>query len=94
MKLAQVIIIAALIVAESVGSGFARPLMRPSVGAMVQPAALDCHAIGNKKAEELGGQLVKAGPIVKNGQEACLVVVLIPASDGNRPRRAEFVISN
>ncbi len=94
MKLVPVIITAAVIAVQSVVPGFARPLMRPSVGPVVQTVALDCHAIGQKKADELGGQLVKAGPVVKNGQEACLVVVLIPASDGKRPRRAEFVISD
>jgi hypothetical protein len=73
---------------------FSVSLERPRTRALVHAASLDCHAIGQKKADELGGQLARASPVVKDGQEACNIVVLIPAKDGNRPRRAEFVISN
>lgn len=78
----------------------ARPMAGPFVRERAVPPArrgdelvvLDCHGIGQRKANEVGGQLAKATPVVRDGTEACQVVILIPAKNGNRPRRAEFVI--
>ena len=55
-------------------------------------AAPDCHAIGQRHAAQAGGQLARATPETRNGQEVCVIVVLMPARDGQRPRRNEIVV--
>jgi len=54
--------------------------------------AADCHAIGQRYAAEAGGQLARATPEVRGGQQVCVIVVLLPAKDGQRPRRSEIVV--
>lgn len=56
------------------------------------PAAPDCHAIGQRYAAQAGGQLARATPEVRGGQQVCVIVVLMPARDGQRPRRNEIVV--
>lgn len=56
------------------------------------PAAPDCHAIGQRYAAQAGGQLARATPDVRGGQQVCVIVVLMPAKDGQRPRRNEIVV--
>jgi hypothetical protein len=60
--------------------------------AAVTPVTTDCYTIGQKLAEQNGGQLARAVPQVRGGRTVCIIVVLVPARDGQRPRRAEFVI--
>jgi hypothetical protein len=55
-------------------------------------AAADCYSVGQRVAAENGGQLAKARPETRRGKTVCVVVVLIPAKDGQRPRRAEIVV--
>lgn len=55
-------------------------------------AAPDCHAIGQRYAAQAGGQLARATPEVRGGQQVCVIVVLMPAKDGQRPRRNEIVV--
>lgn len=64
----------------------AGPLASPVV------AAPDCHAIGQRYAAQAGGQLARATPEVRGGQQVCVIVVLMPARDGQRPRRNEIVV--
>lgn len=64
----------------------AGPLVSPA------PAAPDCHAIGQQYAAQAGGQLARATPEVRDGQQVCVIVVLMPARDGQRPRRNEIVV--
>ena len=63
-------------------------------GSLAAPAsaAPDCHAIGQRHAAQAGGQLARATPETRNGQEVCVIVVLMPAKDGQRPRRNEIVV--
>lgn len=56
------------------------------------PVAADCYAIGEAVAAQNGGQLTKATAQQRGGQTVCVIVVLVPAQDGKRPRRAEFVV--
>ena len=60
--------------------------------ALPASAAPDCHAIGQRHAAQAGGQLARATPEVRNGQQVCVIVVLMPARDGQRPRRNEIVV--
>ena len=52
----------------------------------------DCYAVGQQIAAENGGTLAKATPEDRGGQQVCVIVVLVPGQDGQRPRRAEFVV--
>lgn len=64
------------------------------VGLLAFPAqaAPDCHAIGQREAERAGGQLARATPEDRAGQQVCVIVVLMPAKDGQRPRRNEIIV--
>lgn len=70
----------------------------PSVApqAMAEPyqlaQATDCHAVGMRYAAQAGGQLARATPEIRGGQQVCVIVVLLPARDGQRPRREEIVV--
>jgi hypothetical protein len=55
-------------------------------------AAADCYAIGQQVAEQYGGTLAKASQSTRGGQEVCVIVVLVPGKDGQRPRRSEIVV--
>ncbi|WP_311029194.1 hypothetical protein [Mesorhizobium koreense] len=63
-----------------------------TVAAMEPAAAADCYSVGQQVAAQKGGQLAKARPETRGGKTVCVVVVLIPAKDGQRPRRAEIVV--
>lgn len=55
-------------------------------------AAADCYAIGQRVAEQNGGTLAKASQSTRGGQPVCVIVVLVPGKDGQRPRRSEIVV--
>jgi hypothetical protein len=55
-------------------------------------AAADCFSIGQQVAAQNGGTLARATPATQDGQPVCRIVVLLPAKEGERPRRAEFVV--
>jgi len=55
-------------------------------------AASDCYAIGQQVAEQNGGTLAKASQSTRGGQAVCVIVVLVPGKDGQRPRRSEIVV--
>jgi len=52
----------------------------------------DCAAIGQQVAAQQGGTLTKATAAVQNGAPVCIVVVLVPGRDGERPRRVEVAV--
>jgi hypothetical protein len=54
--------------------------------------AADCSAVGQQVADSQGGTLARATSVVQNGKEVCVVVVLIPGRDGERPRRVEVAV--
>jgi len=67
----------------------------PAVPATPERAQLvqgDCYAIGQQIAAQNGGTLAMATPEERGGQRVCVIVVLVPGQDGQRPRRAEFVV--
>lgn len=63
-------------------------------GVMLAPpaAAADCYSIGQQVAAQNGGTLAKASEANKGGQAVCVIVVLVPGKDGERPRRTEIVV--
>ena len=54
--------------------------------------AADCSSVGQQVADSQGGTLARATSVVQNGKEVCVVVVLIPGKDGERPRRVEVAV--
>jgi hypothetical protein len=58
-----------------------------------QGAGADCFSIGQQVAAENGGTLAKASAMTRDGQTVCVIVVLVPGKEGQRPRRAEFVVA-
>lgn len=61
--------------------GFAAPSM-----------AADCLATGQRYAVEQGGTLTKADMATKAGKDVCVIVVLVPGKDGERPKRLSVEI--
>jgi hypothetical protein len=58
----------------------------------VIPVGADCYSVGQKVANQNGGQLARAAPQSRGGRTVCVIVVLVPAKDGQRPRRVEFIV--
>jgi hypothetical protein len=61
-------------------------------GGEVMVAAADCHSVGEQVAAQYGGTLARVSQQNRGGQTVCVVVVLIPAKDGQHPRRTEVVV--
>jgi len=59
-------------------------------GGMTQAA--DCTAIGQRVAADQGGQLTKATQVQKKGRDTCVVVVIVPGKNGEKPRRVERAV--
>jgi hypothetical protein len=74
----------------------AQPILpeRPTNSQNIILAAADCYAVGESVATQNGGTLAKASADEQNGQSVCVIVVLVPGKDGQRPRRQEFVVPN
>ncbi len=51
-----------------------------------------CYAVGQSVAKQNGGKLAAAKQRQSGGQAVCVVVVLIPAKDGQRPKRQQFIV--
>ncbi|RWB53971.1 hypothetical protein [Mesorhizobium sp.] len=70
----------------------AMPAIEPSAEQPVVLAASDCYAIGQQVAAQNGGTLAKASQSTRGGQPVCVIVVLVPGKEGQRPRRSEIVV--
>jgi hypothetical protein len=86
--------LAALISASGVLHAGAVPIAPDASqnGALLQLAAADCSQVGQQVAQSQGGTLARATSQTQNGREVCVVVVLIPGKDGERPRRVEVAV--
>jgi len=80
-------LVAATFVAVPVGE-----VSAASAEAPMLVAQADCYAIGQQVAAQNGGTLARATLSNQGGQPVCVIVVLVPGKDGQRPRRAEFVV--
>ncbi len=77
----------------ALASAEATPIIVPAAPPdNVVTVATDCYAVGTRVASQQGGQLAKATPETRGGQTVCVVVILVPAKDGQRPRRQEVVV--
>ncbi|AZO33449.1 hypothetical protein EOA27_09930 [Mesorhizobium sp. M2A.F.Ca.ET.037.01.1.1] len=82
----------ALAAAGLASQAIALPAIEPSADQPVVLAASDCYAIGQQVAAQNGGTLAKASQATRGGQQVCVIVVLVPGKDGQRPRRSEIVV--
>jgi len=82
------------LVAASIAAGHAvaTPMVEPRRADTIVLAAGDCYAIGQQVADQYGGTLAKATASDNGGQPVCVIVVLVPAKDGQRPRREQVVV--
>jgi hypothetical protein len=85
----------ALVCAAALFVGPAAAVQVPSVasdGAPIVLAQSDCYSIGQQVAAQNGGTLARASQSNQGGQPVCVIVVLVPGKDGERPRRTEIVV--
>jgi hypothetical protein len=68
------------------------PVVVPVKTNFVVAVAGDCYAVGQQVAAQNGGTLAKASQATRGGQAVCVIVVLVPGKDGERPRRSEIVV--
>lgn len=86
-------VIAANALAFAATGAIAAPMAaRPQAPEIVAPVQADCYSIGQQIADQHGGTLAGANPSNQGGRPVCVVVVLIPGKDGERPRRERFVV--
>lgn len=52
----------------------------------------DCYTVGEQIAAENGGTLAKASLSTEGGRPVCVVVILVPGKEGERPRRLQMVV--
>lgn len=52
----------------------------------------DCAAVGGQVAQDQGGKLARSTPSVQNGKDVCVVVVVVPGRNGEKPRRVEVAV--
>ncbi|WP_315919466.1 hypothetical protein [Mesorhizobium sp. SP-1A] len=68
------------------------PVAAPQYQDALVQVASDCYAVGQQVAAEKGGTLAKASQSTRGGQTVCVIVVLVPGKDGERPRRTEVIV--
>lgn len=51
-----------------------------------------CYAIAQGIAAQNGGTVYSADAATRGGQTVCVIVVVVPARDGERGRRLEFTV--
>ncbi|WCR55345.1 hypothetical protein [Bartonella clarridgeiae] len=55
--------------------------------------AADCVEVGKKIAVQQGGTLTRSTPSIRDDKNMCVVVIVIPAHNGNKLRRVEVVVA-
>ncbi len=64
----------------------------PEAALPVVTVQSSCNAVGQQMAAQNGGTLHSATAQNQGGQTVCHIVVLVPAKDGQRPRRIESTV--
>lgn len=78
--------------ALGISEAIALPVAAPQLTNPVINVAADCYSIGQQVAAQAGGTLAKASEASRGGQPVCVIVVLVPGKEGQRPRREEIVV--
>ncbi|HEX2019053.1 MAG TPA: hypothetical protein VGO17_08965 [Aurantimonas sp.] len=55
-------------------------------------AQADCSGAAAEAAAQTGGQVLSVSSREENGQTVCVVTVLVPGTDGGRPRKTTVTI--
>ncbi|EJF92853.1 hypothetical protein LBE40_05255 [Bartonella taylorii] len=55
--------------------------------------AAGCTEVGRNVATQEKGVLVRSKPVIQDGKDMCMVVVIVPARDGEKLRRVEVFVS-
>ena len=63
-----------------------------AVDAPVLMAAADCSGAAAQAAADSGGQVLSVSSRQQNGRTVCVVTVLVPGSDGGRPRKQTITL--
>lgn len=63
-----------------------------ALGFTAPSMAADCLVTGQQYAVEQGGTLTKADIATKDGKNVCVIIVLVPGKDGERPKRLSVEI--
>jgi hypothetical protein len=95
MKTNRTITLSLALAVMTAQSVFASPLQGLKVATAPQSLVqveVDCFAVGQDKAAELGGELAKASPDTVDGVPVCHLVILVPGKDGARPKRVAMDI--
>jgi hypothetical protein len=88
-KLCRTFVVATSALAFAVTGGFAAPrASQPAAPKTVVTVQADCYAVGQRVAAEMGGRLAS----VSSSGGNCVVLVLMPAKDGQPPRRERVVV--
>ena len=67
-------------------------IMPPATPVLLHEVQADGYSIGQQIAAENGGTLARASASNQGGRQVCVIVVLVPGKDGQRPRRAQFIV--
>lgn len=68
------------------------PALAVEAPSLVVPVQANCHAVGQQIAAQHGGRLADASLEQRGGQSVCVIVVLVPGRDGQRPSRETIVV--
>ena len=93
-RIVNTLLAATLAAGIGVSGAAAGPVAKvtPSIPGDVVLVADGCYAIGAALAAQNGGTLAAATAKKSGGQNVCVIVVLIPGKNGDRPRRQQFVV--
>ncbi len=64
----------------------------PVTEGLVRLAQADCSSAGSKAAAQTGGEVLSVSTRTEGGQTVCVVTVLVPGTDGGRPRKTTVTI--
>ena len=87
-NLSRIFALAASAFAFGVTGVVAAPTVLPNAPQLLVPVQADCYAIGQRVAAEMGGKLANVSASGSN----CVVTVVIPAQNGQPPRRERVVV--
>jgi hypothetical protein len=86
--LGSALLLSAMVAAPAVAANFAAPVEAP---ARALPVAANCNAVAQQVGAEYGGR-AKGTAESRNGEEVCVVVVVVEGKEGERAKRIEVVV--
>lgn len=81
-----------LLLASFVGTAGLPVIAAAETPPTVLLAAADCSQAAAEAAAQTGGRVLSVRSRNQDGRAVCVVTVIIPATDGSRPRRQTVVV--